>query len=380
MKQARNRPSISVVIPTHGRYDLLVLLFKSLRAAKERFQRPVEVFIIDSSPSMTAERIEALCAESSACYIHHRNNVREKRNLGIELAWSPVVLFVDSDCVLNPIMFLEHYQSYDNDSIAGVIGVTRFVGKSSHIWRIIAKTSFLDAFTYAERLEFAPWGPTCNISYRKDMLEALGKFDTNFPFRLGGDDTDLGLRVTAAGYKIKCNPQAIVEHTRETWSGIGPIGRRVFRWGRMHFHMMRKHPSRMHTNPPTVPGVFLLLVLLFAPLGLVGQSAVWAAIPFVWLFLDLILESLLIGHRQGKQPMELFYTLGSRILALIFQVGTVLEGIKNSSLTPLYKDVSYTPPSLEGRRRGIAQIWAMMLAFPLTILILVIVQLIFRNV
>lgn len=380
MEQVEGHPSICVVIPTHERYDLLITLFESLQAAREHFQRPVEVFIIDSSPQVTAERIEAICAEFNAHYIRHRNNVREKRNLGIELARAPVILFVDSDCVLTPAVLLEHHQLYSDDSIAGVVGLTRFVGRSSPIWRVIATTSFLDAFTYAERLEFAPWGPTCNISYRKDVLQALGKFDTNFPFRLGGDDTDLGLRVTAAGYIIKCNSQAIVEHTRETWSGTRLIARRVFRWGRMHFHMMRKHPSRVHANPPTVPGVFLLLVLLFIPLGLVGQSAVWATIPLVWLFLDLILESFLISHKQGKQPMEFFYTLGSRILALIFQVGTVLESIKNSSLIPLYKDVSYTPPSSKGRRRGIAQIWAMMLAFPLAILILVIVQLIFRNV
>ena len=334
MEQAEGRPLICVVIPTHERYHLLIRLFESLQAAREHFQRPVEVFILDSSPQVTAERIEAICVEFNAQYIRHRNNVREKRNLGIKMARSTVVLFVDSDCVLTPAVLLEHYRSYGEDSIAGVVGVTRFVGRSSPIWRVIAMTSFLDAFSYAERLEFVSWGPTCNISYRKDVLEAVGKFDTSFPFRLGGDDTDLGLRVTAAGYKIKCNPQAIVEHTRETWSGIGLIGRRVFRWGRMHFHVMRKHPSRMHVNPPTVPGIFLLLVLLFAWLGLVGQSAVWAAIPFVWLFLDLILESLLIGHRQGKQPMEFFYTLGSRILALIFQVGTVLEGVKNFSLTP----------------------------------------------
>ena len=380
MEQVEGHPSICVVIPTHGRYHLLIALFESLRAAREHFQRPVEVFIIDSSPQVTAERIEAICSEFNAHYIRHRNNVREKRNLGIELARAPVILFVDSDCVLTPAVLLEHYRSYGEDSIAGVVGVTQFVGKSSHIWRIIAKTSFLNAFSYAERLEFAPWGPTCNISYRKDVLEAVGKFDTSFPFRLGGDDTDLGLRVTAAGYKIRCNPQAIVEHTRETWSGIRLIGRRVFRWGRMHFHMMQKHPHRVFVNPPTIPGIFLLLALLFAPLGLVGQSAVWATIPLVWLFLDLNLESLLISHKQGRQPTEFFYTLGSRILALIFQVGTVLEGIKNSSLTPLYKDISYTPPSSKGRRRGVAQIWAMMLAFPLAILILVIVQLIFRNI
>jgi len=379
MEQTKDRPSICVVIPTHGRYHLLIPLFESLQAAREHFQRPVEVFIIDSSPQMTAERIEAICAEFNAHYIRHRNNVREKRNLGIELAQAPVILFVDSDCVFTPDLLLEHHQLYSDDSIASVVGLTRFVGKSSRIWRVIAKTSFLDAFSYAERLEFAPWGPTCNISYRKDVLESVGKFDTTFPFRLGGDDTDLGLRVTAAGYKIKCNSRAVMEHTRETWNGIGLIGRRVFRWGRMHFYMMRKHPHRMHTNPPTVPGIFLLLALLFAPLGLVGQSAIWAVIPLVWLFLDLILESLLISYKQGKQPMEFFYTLGSRILALIFQIGTVLEGIKNRSLAPLCKDASYCPPSPQGHSRGIAQIWAMVLAFPLAILALVIVQLVLRS-
>ena len=380
MEHAKNSPSISVVIPTHKRYELLVSLLESLQVAREHFQHPVEVFIIDSSPQATTKRIESICVNFNAHYIRHRNNVREKRNLGIELAQSPIILFVDSDCVLTPTTLHEHHRPYSEDSIAGVVGVTQFVGKSSHIWRVIARTSFLDAFSYAERLESTPWGPTCNISYRKDVLESVGKFDNSFPFRLGVDDTDLGLRVTAAGYKIKCNPQAIVEHTRETWSGMGLIGRRVFRWGRMHFHMMRKHPHRVFINPPTVPGIFLLLVLLFVPLGFVSGSAVWTAIPFAWLLLDLVLESLLLGHKRGKQPIEFLYTFGSRILVLTFQIGTVLEGIKNRSLTPLHKDASYCPPSPQGRYRGIAQMWAMMLAFPLALLVLFIVQLIFRDI
>jgi len=318
---------------------------------------------------MTAERIEALCAEFNACYIHHRNNVREKRNLGIELARSPVVLFVDSDCVLNPIMLLEHYQSYDNDSIAGVIGVTRFVGKSSQIWRIIAKTSFLDAFTYAERLEFAPWGPTCNISYRKDVLEAVGKFDTSFPFRLGGDDTDLGLRVIGSGYAIKCNPRAIVEHTRETWSGISLIGRRVFRWGRMHYHLMRKHPDRVFYDFPTVLGLFLLLLLVILPLAAIIRKPSLIVLPLVWLGMELLIETMLTCGLPGHHLHEFGYRLGARLLSLTFECGTLLEAFRHRSLQPFYREASYTPPSLEGRNRRIIQIWASVLTFLALILI-----------
>jgi glycosyltransferase involved in cell wall biosynthesis len=349
---------VSVVTPTHGRGHLVAGLLESLRVARAGSSRPTEVIIIDSSPREEAETIRAACEEFEANYVRHQvNNVRQKRNIGVEVARFPVVLVIDSDCHATPDLVSEHAQAY-SDGVGGVLGLTHFVGPHSLMWKVIERTSVLDAFSYAERMQVAPWGPTCNISYRKSVLVDVGLFDTGFPFRLGGDDVDLGLRVTDSGHRIRCNPRAVVEHTRETWDSVPLISRRLFRWGRMHYHLMRKHPGRVFYDFPSVPGVFILLAVFAAPLAVAAGRPLWVLAPLLWVALELPLEAFMTCSLTGSGLRGFGYQLAARLLGLLYECGTVFEALRHFSLQPLYKEVSYTPPTLHGRNRRVVQVWA----------------------
>jgi len=50
----------------------------------------------------------------------------------------------------------------------------------------------------------------CSAMLRRNVLEKVGFFDEDFFMYL--DDTDLGLRMQLAGYKVVCNPKSIVYH------------------------------------------------------------------------------------------------------------------------------------------------------------------------
>jgi len=50
----------------------------------------------------------------------------------------------------------------------------------------------------------------CSAILNRDVLEQVGLFDEHFFMYL--DDTDLGLRMWLAGYKVVCNPKSIVYH------------------------------------------------------------------------------------------------------------------------------------------------------------------------
>jgi glycosyltransferase involved in cell wall biosynthesis len=60
---------------------------------------------------------------------------------------------------------------------------------------------------------------TCNIAYRRSMLERLDGFDESF--RLACDDTDLGWRALAAGAVAAFATDAVVEHevVEQGWRG-----------------------------------------------------------------------------------------------------------------------------------------------------------------
>jgi hypothetical protein len=146
----------------------------------------------------------------------------------------------------------------------------------------------------------------------------------------------------------------------------------------MHYYLMRKHSHRVSIDPPTTPGIFLTMLILFVPTALVARFAAWAVLPFLWFALEIILEALLISRGQGRQPEEFLYTIGTCGLTILYQAGTVVEGLKNRSLAPFYQDVNYCPPSRDGRRRGIAQMWAKVIALPLSVWLILLFQILSR--
>lgn len=355
---------ISVVTPTHGRNEMISFLLESLKIAGEIVDLPCEFLVIDSSENGDSEFIQNICAEHGAVYVRHDvNNVRRKRNLGIEKAKYSTVLFVDSDCVAAPDLIKEHLEAYE-EGVGGVIGLTKFVGETSHVWRLIEKTSVLDSFSYAQSMETAPWGPTCNISYRKNVLEQIGKFDASFPFRLGGDDVDLGLRVTDSGYKIKCNPKAVVEHDKETWNSLKLIGQRLFRWGRMHHYLILKHKDRNMMDLPKTMSLFFILFVVSLPAAIFARTALFFLLPFIWLVLNLLTETLLMSRQSKIGLKDLVYLWGARILGLIFEAGILFESLKTGKLKSFYTEIYYAPPSSNspGRNKRLIQIWSNFIA------------------
>ena len=50
------------------------------------------------------------------------------------------------------------------------------------------------------------------MSFRRDAVERVGGFD--LAFRTNGEDMDIGMRLTAAGYRLRYIPQARVYHQR----------------------------------------------------------------------------------------------------------------------------------------------------------------------
>ena len=256
---------ITVVIPTRNRSKYIEPLLSSLKVAANNFQGSSEVILIDDSIPKEALIIEEICKRYGARFYPGSTSVRQKRNLGIEKAQYSIVLFVDSDCEAKPDLFIQHAKTYmelceSEKNVAGVVGVTNFVGPDSFMWQVIQRTQYLNAFSFAKRTEYAPWATCSNTSYRRDVLIELGGFETEFPFRLGGDDADLGIRLNKAGYRIKSNPQAEVDHTRATWNSFLAIWKRAFRWGRMDVHLYyRRHKDRIIFGFPKFSNVFIVI-------------------------------------------------------------------------------------------------------------------------
>lgn len=357
---------ISVVVPTRNRSRHVGELLASLEMAAAEFGGPYETLVVDDSDAAEASEIQRLCVQRGVRYLTGTASVRQKRNLGIEQAVHPVVLFVDSDCQVATDLFAQHARSHSeyDPSVAGVVGITEFVGSESWMWDVIRRTQFLNAFSFARRMEYAPWATCTNTSYRRDVLRELGGFDVSFPFRLGGDDVDLGIRMNAAGYRIRCNAAAFVTHSRDTWASAAEVWQRALRWGRMDVHLyFRKHRDRLTAGLPKLSVVFILLILSSLVQGALARS-LWPLVsPVLWLILTLIFQATLTVIGRGEPWRCLFQELTADCFGLAFEGGCVIEGLSRGEFAVLWKSVR-RGPVLPGFEHGewVKQAWSMWLA------------------
>ena len=146
-------PLFTCVIPTYRRIKLIQKLLESLSVAKEKVRKPIEIIIVDDTPSPEDKEVQDLCSTFKAIYLRGTSSVREKRNLGITNAKGEYVLFIDSDCQASEDLFIEHYKSLSSSTYEACIGVTKFVGKDSLMWQIISHTKFIDSFNFPVLLQ-----------------------------------------------------------------------------------------------------------------------------------------------------------------------------------------------------------------------------------
>lgn len=177
------------------------------------------------------------------------------RNLGARAARGAWLLFIDSDCIAAPDLIERMVERLSNgiQVLSGGIAV-----ESGDYWTVCD-----NLLTFHQYLATAPPGvrdylPSLNLGIRRELFLAVGGFDEGYP-GAAGEDTDLSLRLRAAGLALHFEPRAVVAHRpprttpRAVWEHL-----RAF--GRVQVRLWRLYPRLM---PPPAP---LRLMCAVAPL------------------------------------------------------------------------------------------------------------------
>ena len=339
----------SCVIPTFGRVGLIGELLESLRAARLVEDSVLEIIIVDNSLPDEAKQIQTLCSQHNALYVEGTSSVREKRNKGVSLARGEYIFFIDSDCKADVNALVEHYRVLSQPGYDACIGLTSFVGKDGFLWEVINGSQFMYPFRFASifkgKMDSAPWGPTCNFTVKKAALDQIGGFNTNFPFKLGADDVDMGLRLCDNGYKIGMNEDAIVYHSRETWLSLSLITKRVFRWGRMNYFMYKLHPDRIGLTFPKSLSFWLAICLIQALLAC--YCSLWVLLGvLIWPILQLWFYAIFRKRQNGTKDCKVTVTIGSEALNTLFDFGCFLMSAVHGSFKCLYSEPKNNPKDI----------------------------------
>jgi GT2 family glycosyltransferase len=206
--------SASVIVATKNRSDRLLRL---LDALEHQEGGSLEVVVVDDgSTDRTAEKVAELLPslQLSLRVIRQDSSTgpAAARNVGWRMANAPVVLFTDDDCVPVGTWARSLLARIEDENADIATGVTTFPDSQADLRDMWAYWMVDDG----QRGQFS----TCNIAYRRDVLESLGGFDEGFRYRtragnargMNGEDTDLAWRALEAGFRTAFAPEAVVYH------------------------------------------------------------------------------------------------------------------------------------------------------------------------
>ena len=363
----------SIVIPTWNRSHLLDALLKSLYEERQRFTGGnTEVIVIDSSKDTEKSNIMASCEKYDAIYLEGDDSVRKKRNKGIVASKYDYILFIDSDVVVEKGLLDEYIKGYENNKhvkLGGVLGYTEFVGKKTFWWKILEQTSLINSFSFASDYPFHSWTIGNNVSFKKSVLEEIGMFEENFPFKLGGDDLDMTYRVTKAGYMIGSAPNAITYHSRETWNNFKAIHNRAMRWGTMERIICNRHKELYKRVIPKNYVLILISLIVSAVVSVITNNslpAISVGLLAVW---DLIWAY--IKRVKNKGFCNPFYFYCAMGIQGMYEFYRIKQSLKEKSLGAFYCGQVFNRFQIKyGMKDDSIRIWELLLSYT-TIFVLV---------
>ena len=232
---------VSVVIPVRGELEAGLL---------DNIGTVTRIIVIDDDspdpvvvPARTSHGVDVLCLRRPT-----NGGPAAARNTGLRAVDTPLVAFLDADCLPRPGWLgplLEQFGDPEVAVAAPRITSIEPLGVPDHplLSRYERLHASLDRGTQRGRVRARtriPYVPSAALVCRVDVLDAVGGFDEAMPV---GEDVDLVWRLDEAGHTVRYEPSATVGHRHRTSPGAWI--RRRFDYGTSAGPLARRHPGAL---------------------------------------------------------------------------------------------------------------------------------------
>lgn len=214
----------TVVIPTR---DRSALLRDTLARVREAVPATVPVLVVDSA---SEDDTSAVAREAGVEVIRcELPGASVARNAGWRHARTPVVAFLDDDCLPEPGWVQALAAPFDDPTVGVVFGRVGLEEEGTAALAILERD---EAHGLDVGSPLADYGYTANVAFRRDALATLGGFDevlgAGSPLH-ASEDKDLTWRLLRAGWAGRYDPAARVVHRQ--WRSRSTALRTYFHYG-----------------------------------------------------------------------------------------------------------------------------------------------------
>jgi len=209
--------TVSVIVVTLNRPECVRQCLMRLGAQ----QPPADqIIVVDASSD---QRTRVLVAEfAGVLYLHNPSgygHMTESRNIGLMHATGEIIAFLDDDSYAHDGWLANLASSYADPSVGAVGGraLNGVAGEeqadAGEIGRLRPDGLLTGNFAVDPgRTIEVDHLIGCNMSFRRDVLAALGGLRPDYPGTEVREESDLCIRVRRLGYRILFNPTACVDH------------------------------------------------------------------------------------------------------------------------------------------------------------------------
>lgn len=217
--------SVSIIVPTHNRADLLTRTLESLGGVEIPDGTEVELLVVanactDATAEVVAERARSLPFPVK-CLLEPEPNVAVARNAGLRASRGQIIAISDDDVWIEPgwlTGLLEVYANYPADLVAGKVELW-WDDTDRPDWFTPRHEAMLSRVDHGhEVIELSRRGDAlgANLSWRRDVTDAVGPFIPGLGRTgtrlLGGEETEFVQRALAGGFRMFYAPRSIVKH------------------------------------------------------------------------------------------------------------------------------------------------------------------------
>lgn len=284
------------------------------------------IIVVNDGSTDGTERVLGEFAHRITVFNKPHGGVAQARNFGIAHSNADFIAITDADCKVHPLWLTVAMRHLREPQVGAVTG-----------WLHYEVTNTLSAVREAEyalrfqRRKPAAHSVSCPVAlFRKSALVDAHGFDTRFI--VGGEDTDIGYRITEKGYNIAYEKEMLCYHLPE--DSLMLYLKRNYRNALNHLIVLKYRKKRIFFSDDFFPLLLRLqpvvAFLFFVSVGCFVRTHELLWVSFflfsaVLMLIDFLPVAFYVGSRKGI--VSLPYTLAILTLRNIVWMIALFVGI-----------------------------------------------------